>query len=470
MRYENKESYAKVRKIRINLGLRPYFLNTDLHNYKTDGNEQREILYHTDRVVEKYPIISCPERLDLCCELNLFLIHRYTGEFSLRRNGDERNVHGKPISLKTVKSLADTLIPFVNWLVKDGSNWQEVIAEPQSITESSLELAPIWRYRNEIYHMVKSGVLNYSTARNRVNVVTSFYLWSYKNSRIKVLPFEVVNKVIRKPRKDGKFDVLFGMDLTKKRNGLPVFTTSMALPRVIKQKSATPTDALTPYRNSELAILLGSDTVSKNQTYQLWVKLGYMVGLREFECVLLNRDFVEEVSDKNKNGKYLTFIGKGNKERTVFITSQLMKELWEYINTALYVRRLNKFQIKHGVDEPIPLFINNRGNRMSASSPGNVIGYVRDELEVKKLKRLDRSFHDLRSTFATNLTAFLIKAGKSEGFIKYKLMSLLGHSGFETTKKYINFVNGDGFEKTMMSWVDTIYGTTDGQLLETDYE
>lgn len=103
---------------------------------------------------------------------------------------------------------------------------------------------------------------------------------------------------------------------------------------------------------------------------------------------------------------------------------------------------------------------------MSESSPGNIIELVRNELEGKGLERLHRSFHDLRSTYATNLAAFLIKAGKSESYIKYKLMSLLGHSDFETTKQYINFVNNDGFEKTMMEWVETIYGPTKELLIK----
>jgi integrase len=454
---------ARILSSKINLGYRPYFVRGDDMQYITDGHGAREIAYHTDRIVKKFPLIYCLPRLELCCELNLFLFQRYTGEFSMKLNKNQDEEHrstaiGKPIGLKTVRSLADSLLPFVNWLVIEGADWQEVIAEPLTITEDSLDLVPIWRYRNYVYKKVKAGELAYSTGRNRVNVVTSFYQWSHLNKRIGILPFEMIKKIIPRKRKDGGLDMLMGMSLAK-TNGLPIFTTSMALPRSITQKKATPADKLTPYRNDELALLMGSDVINKNDTYRLWAKLGYMVGLREFECVVLNRDFVKNPAESNQPGWYLTFKGKFAKERTVFITRQLMQELWNYTNTKQYGRRINKFQLENGVDSAIPLFINNRGNRMSDGSPGNIIDLVRSELEAKGLPRLCRSFHDLRSTFATNLAAYLIKAGKSESYIKYKLMSLLGHNDFESTRQYINFVNNDGFEKTMLEWVESIYGS-----------
>jgi len=465
---------ARVLNVQINLGLRPYFVRDENQQYVTDEHGVREIAYHTDRVVDHFPLIHCSERLDLCCELNLFLIQRFTGEFSMKRNknqdqkirsllaeseGTRATAMGQPISLKTVRSLADSLLPFVNWLVLEEADWQEVIAEPLVITEDSLDLVPVWRYRNNVYKRVKSGEIFYSTGRNRVNVVTSFYQWSHINKRIGILPFELINKVIPRKRKDEHFDMLMGMSLSPSR-GLPVFTTSMALPKIITQKKATSADKLMPYRNYELALLMGSDVISKNDTYRLWAKLGYMVGLREFECLMLNRDFVRNPAESNQPGWYLSFKGKLGKDRSVFVTKQLMQELWDYINTKQYTRRLNKFQVENGVDEIIPLFINNRGHRMSDGSPGNIIELVRNELSAKGIGRLCRSFHDLRSTFATNLAAFLIQAGKSESYIKYKLMSLLGHSDFETTKQYINFVNNEGFEKTMLEWVETVYGST----------
>lgn len=459
----NTTKKIKVIKTTINLGLRPYFVG-DREAPSTDTQGVRGIAYHTDRIIESFPLIYALDQVQLCCELNLFLIHRYLGEFSKsRKKKSEWGARGQWLSLKTISSLAENLLPFVRWLEGENADWQEVIAEPVSNTDSALEVVPIWRYRNSVYTQVETGKLAWSTGCNRVNSVTQFYEWSYKNKRISILPFEIREKIIKKKRKDGGFDMLFGMSKYRDK-GIPVFTTNMALPKSIKQKKSSPDDILSPYSAKELALLIGTDTVQSNLTYFLWVKLGYMVGLREFECVMIDRDFVKNPNTDHSLGWYLSFVGKGNKPRTVFVTRDLMADMWVYINTEDYARRVNKFQTKHGSEIPVPLFIcdrgKNSGNRMSESSPGKIIQYVRNELEAKGLQRLNRTFHDLRATFATNLTSYLIQSGKQEGFIKYKLMSLLGHSSFSTTQKYLNFARNEGFEKTMMSWVKEVYGVS----------
>ena len=150
--------------VQINLGLRPYFVRDENEQYVTDEHEMREIAYHMDRVVDNFPLIYCPASLDLCCELNLFLIQRFTGEFSMKRNksqdqilrsqiteseGTRASAMGQPIKLKTVRSLADSLLPFVNWLVLEDVDWQEVIAEPLVISEDSLGRVRISTLHNE---------------------------------------------------------------------------------------------------------------------------------------------------------------------------------------------------------------------------------------------------------------------------------------------------------------------------------
>ena len=74
------------------------------------------------------------------------------------------------------------------------------------------------------------------------------------------------------------------------------------------------------------------------------------------------------------------------------------------------------------------------------------------------MKTLKRDFHDLRSTFATNLAGFLIHKNLPIGFVQYKLMQLMGHADFSTTQKYINFARSLTFDKQMASWVDKLFG------------
>lgn len=132
-----------------------------------------------------------------------------------------------------------------------------------------------------------------------------------------------------------------------------------------------------------------------------------------------------------------------------------MASLWGYLNSTERQRRLGKWQLEHGDSYSAPLFINRSGRPMIAKSVSNVISKVRAGLDGKTL---ERDFHDLRSTFATNLAKFMLKQNLPIGFIQYKLMQLLGHSDFSTTQKYINFARSETFDKQMSSWVDKLFG------------
>ena len=94
---------------------------------------------------------------------------------------------------------------------------------------------------------------------------------------------------------------------------------------------------------------------------------------------------------------------------------------------------------------------------MLAKSIGNVISNVRKELKVRGIV-LKRDFHDLRSTFATNLAGFMLEKHLPLGFIQFKLMDLMGHSDFSTTQRYINFARSMTFDQQMSSWVDKLFG------------
>ena len=102
---------------------------------------------------------------------------------------------------------------------------------------------------------------------------------------------------------------------------------------------------------------------------------------------------------------------------------------------------------------------------MLAKSVANVIPKARKELKDRGIV-LERDFHDLRSTFATNLAGFLLSKRLPLGFVQYKLMQLLGHSNFSTTQKYINFARALTFDKQMANWVDKLFGEFVGPLRE----
>jgi site-specific recombinase XerD len=139
------------------------------------------------------------------------------------------------------------------------------------------------------------------------------------------------------------------------------------------------------------------------------------------------------------------------------VSKGLMASLWLYRNDKEHQHRLAKWQLEHGNCDDAPLFLNRSGSFMSRKSVGNVISKVRKELALIG-KELKRDFHDLRSTFATNLAGFLIHKNLPIGFVQFKLMQLMGHSDFSTTQKYINFARSLTFDKQMASWVDKLFG------------
>lgn len=61
-------------------------------------------------------------------------------------------------------------------------------------------------------------------------------------------------------------------------------------------------------------------------------------------------------------------------------------------------------------------------------------------------------------------TRFLLEKDLPLGFIQYKLMSLLGHSNFSTTQKYIDLARTITYDKRMKSWVEDVFGGLEQEL------
>ena len=204
----------------------------------------------------------------------------------------------------------------------------------------------------------------------------------------------------------------------------------------------------------ELELLYSSQELTKPST-RLWVELAHLCGLRADEVAGFPSAAVVDPSLTSQTLFYVQITGKFNKQRSIMVSRLLMNSLWTYLNSAERQHRLSKWQLENGEISEAPLFLNRSGKPIQAKSVGNIISNVRDELGDKCLKR---SFHDLRSTFATNLASFMLKKNLPIGFIQYKLMRLLGHSDFSTTQKYINFARSETFDKQMASWVDKLFG------------
>jgi site-specific recombinase XerD len=313
---------------------------------------------------------------------------------------------------------------------------------------------PVYRYRKYLIEKVIAKQIDRDTANLYINHVRQFYEWARKQRRIEKLPFKYKTKVIKKKRKDGGLDLLF-TDYGREEKGFTVTTTDLLIPKKYKQKKSGDT-SLSPYDQEELKLLYSSKALSKHGP-KLRVDLAVQCGLRAEEIATFNAGHVVDSSLSNKPVYYTTIVGKFDKERTIMVSKGLMASLWLYRNDKEHQHRLAKWQLEHGNCDDAPLFLNRSGSFMSRKSVGNVISKVRKELGLIG-KELKRDFHDLRSTFATNLAGFLIHKNLPIGFVQFKLMQLMGHSDFSTTQKYINFARSLTFDKQMASWVDKLFG------------
>ena len=483
--YSGAELQAIARYVRtpINVGAHPEFIRDERGEYQmvefSPSIRVRAVRYTKERAIENFPLIISPSRFTDSMEMNLFLIHRYTGQYSIKKRdtrgrselaeseATRASAAGVGANMDTVVNSAKHLTAYLRWLILNDVDWAESLSEPLNERPLSLEQLPVWQFRKELMKKVQIGCLGYDYASNRIQVIKTFYEWAWKNHRIERVPFEYVRGgVYNKSKIKTKSDhadlgnMLFGMGsgITKK-GGIPIWTTTLALPRKITQKQTSPEDGLQPYSLSELTSLIESDTL-QIKNYALWAELGYRCGLRAMDVVQINYEDIRNPEiDPTVQFKITLFASKGNKTRRFTLSRELMKKLWGFVNADEYAKRRVKYETKNGLESKLPIFISKVGNRISKRSVGNLTSIVRMEQRKKGLPVLARTFHDLRATFATYLASNMIEAGYSDDFIKVTLTRELGHADFDTSKKYIDFAKGDmAFSNITEPWVMEVYG------------
>jgi integrase/recombinase XerC len=141
-----------------------------------------------------------------------------------------------------------------------------------------------------------------------------------------------------------------------------------------------------------------------------WLELLYASGLRVSELVGIDLD------DFELRARLLKVRGKGSKERIVPFGGKASDALlaWLEVRGAL----------RSGDDEEQPLFLNNRGGRITARS----IRRILDKYVRSASLQAGVSPHTLRHSFATHL----LNAGADLRAIQ----ELLGHVSLSTTQKY----------------------------------
>ena len=446
---------VSVHRVRFNVGALPVF-SGEVNNHGI-----RTIEYRDDHWVDNFPLIWSNDRQFDALEMNLFLEHRYKGLYRAPKRAARSNPLGG-ISLKTLQSIANSLCIFLSWLEEENVDWRLVTA--QASTQRAKYWLPVYRFRKFLIDLIQAKSLGRDSANLYMTHVRQFYEWARLRGTIEKLPFEYQQLHIKRSNEHSGINSIFSM--VYRSSGIIVQTSDLTIPRKYRQKSL-PSDQLSPYTTEELSALYSTQYL-KSPARRLWVDLALFTGMRAFEIAQFLEVHVVDPSTSDVTSYHATIIGKGNKERQILIPHILMQRLWRYKNCDERMHRVIKWEVKNGTNDDKPLFINRSGSGISEKSVSNTAIFSRKELSRSGCI-LDRGFHDLRSTYATNLAKYMLDKGLEPGFIEFKLMALLGHSNFSTTRKYLNFARAVTFDSEMKGWSDTIFDGIDERLVG-DYQ
>lgn len=191
---------------------------------------------------------------------------------------------------------------------------------------------------------------------------------------------------------------------------------------------AEPIMRLPKYLNIQQAKEIQSIFTLKNSKYALRnntiIILFLTTGIRISELIGIN------IKDINLNEKYIKIVGKGNRERIVYLNESCKKQLEKYLRNRVYT------------DED-PLFISSQKKRISKSSIENI---CKQAYKLLGIEGKHYSVHTLRHTAATILYKYTNDI--------LLLQSFLGHASLKSTEIYTHVYNSsvkEAVEKNPLS-------------------
>lgn len=147
----------------------------------------------------------------------------------------------------------------------------------------------------------------------------------------------------------------------------------------------------------------------EGKTEKMLLDIFYQTGMRLSELINLKE------SDVDKTNSQIKVLGKGNKQRIIPATNDLLRKIDAYLEHKRIVI------VKSGSAE---LLINKKGDKLNATSVYKIVKKYLSIVTTNKKK----SPHILRHTFATHLT--------NNGADINSVKELLGHSSLASTQVY----------------------------------
>jgi site-specific recombinase XerD len=151
------------------------------------------------------------------------------------------------------------------------------------------------------------------------------------------------------------------------------------------------------------------------------LELIFSTGMRISEVVNLNREQIKFKDNKIIDNR-IYILGKGKKQRFVYLTQRAIDFLEEYLITR--------------VDEYPAVFVPTKGTRKATNNPYIIrlsANYIQSKIKDYREKLgiiVPTSAHSLRHGFATYIA--------EEGANPAAIQKLLGHSSLQTTSRYVH--------------------------------
>ncbi len=443
-----------------------------------NGEHLRVIKYQAPEVVLKFPVLHSTSMMSECLDANLFLQQKYTGRVNYKDIEDRnRDSDGETVQVVTLDKIAASLKAYFTFCEEESLDIYDGLLNTFS-ADQKLWLPP-YRFKSHVIDRVKSREIEFSTGNLLLLHVKQFYEWMYKTGRIDKIPFDYkyVSVSKGKDKDDDELDFLFAPDavISAYKKPLLVQTTDLRVPK--KHKSDKVKRDNQPWSLAEMTAFFGTQYM-QFETRRLWADLGFQVGLRAKEITRLPDEQIVDPELSDKSVFDVEIIGKNDKRRTVLVPKKLMSRLFAHKNSAKRLKHMPKYKsyleslpkhsdaLAYEQTHGKPLFINQRGVRISERSVINIVSKSRPELRKKGNLILDEPhFHGSRATYATRLIKAMFAMGMPLGFIKWKVMELLGHNSWDTTlQHYVNVARGITYDEKLDLWVSEIYKDVEERL------
>lgn len=325
----------------------------------------------------------------------------------------------------TWKSYAETLFDFFSWLDTNDFAW-DAFPKKDSYGEEISNLAMYRNWSSDLVHLeTGTSQIQASTIHKRLTHIMAFYQWALSRGRIAATPWEQSIQLVSIPEKH------------------PTMYRHTHTGRLIVKDNLRPKvkKKLIPLLQLEQCRLLMR--ACRTQTLQLMTKLMLQTGLRNQECLSFPRKYVFDPSLQDRNTRIPICLSpadmalKGQKPRRIYVSWQLMKDMFDYLNFGEGVNRARNYRAIVGTKSPL-VFLTRDGYAFSDKGLNNLYRKLWAPAEGRlPILSFRVTPHMLRHTFAT-FELYAESQRHNLGAALAWVRDRMGHSSISTTSIYVH--------------------------------